>query len=61
MSVPAPSRSWAARVVLTVLVAPLFALGWLVGMVPVAVGWACAAVAEGWDTARSGSLRGRDG
>lgn len=40
------------RVLLTVIAAPFFALGWLVGGVASAVLWCCAAVAEGFDSGR---------
>lgn len=41
-------------VVLSVLAAPLFVVGWLVGGFVSAVLWCCAAVAEGFDTGRGG-------
>lgn len=41
-----------ARVVLTVLAAPFFVVGWLVGSVFSAVLWVFAAVAEGFDAGR---------
>lgn len=50
-----------ARVVLTVLAVPLFAGGWLVGVVPVAVAWVCAAVALGYEAARGRPGGGRAG
>lgn len=40
------------QVVLSVLAAPFFALGWLVGGVVSAVLWVCAAVAVGFDAGR---------
>lgn len=41
-----------AQVVLSVLAAPFFALGWLVGGFVSAVLWVCAAVALGFDAGR---------
>lgn len=41
-----------ARVLLAVLAAPLYALGWLVGIVVVAVLWLFAAVAVGFADAK---------
>lgn len=40
------------QVVLSVLAAPFFALGWLVGGFVSAVLWMCAAVAVGFDAGR---------
>lgn len=40
------------QVVLSVLAAPFFALGWLAGGVVSAVLWVCAAVAVGFDAGR---------
>lgn len=40
------------QVVLSVLAAPFFALGWLVGGAVAAVLWVCAAVAVGFDAGR---------
>ncbi len=40
------------RLLLTVLAAPFYVAGWLVGAVVVAVTWVCAAVAEGFDAGR---------
>lgn len=39
-------------VLLSVLAAPLFVAGWLVGGFVSAVLWSCAAVAEGFDSGR---------
>lgn len=41
-----------ARVLLAVLAAPLYALGWLVGIIVVAVLWLFAAVAVGFADAK---------
>lgn len=40
------------QVLLSVLAAPFFALGWIVGGFVSAVLWVCAAVALGFDTGR---------
>ncbi len=40
------------RVLLTVLAAPFYLLGWAAGAVVVAVTWVCAAVAVGFDAGR---------
>ncbi|MEK9723680.1 MAG: hypothetical protein VW405_09390 [Rhodospirillaceae bacterium] len=40
------------QVVLSVLAAPFFAVGWLVGGLVAAVLWVCAAVAVGFDAGR---------
>lgn len=40
------------QVVLSVLAAPFFVLGWMVGGVVSAVLWVCAAVAVGFDAGR---------
>lgn len=40
------------QVVLSVLAAPFFAVGWLVGGLVSAVLWVCAAVAVGFDAGR---------
>lgn len=39
-------------VILSVLAAPLFVVGWLVGGFVSAILWCCAALAEGFDTGR---------
>lgn len=39
-------------VLLSVLAAPFFALGWLIGGFVSAVLWVCAAIAEGFDSGR---------
>lgn len=49
---PAVDPAVVARVLFTVLAAPFFVAGWLVGAVFTAVLWACAAVAEGYDAGR---------
>lgn len=42
-------------VMLSVLAAPFFAVGWVVGGVVAAVAWVCAAVALGFDAGRGRS------
>lgn len=52
-SLPSVDPAVVARVLFTVLAAPFFAVGWLVGAFLTAVLWVCAAVAEGYDTGRA--------
>jgi hypothetical protein len=40
------------RIVLTVLAAPLWLLGWLAGTVALAILWMCAAIKLGWTDSR---------
>lgn len=49
---PAVDPAAVLRVFLTVLAAPFFVVGWLVGGLVSAVLWVCAAVALGFDAGR---------
>ena len=49
------------RVLLTVLAALFFAVGWVAGKAVLAVAWCGVAVKVGWQEARSGSTRGPAG
>lgn len=46
------------RVVLTVLAAVLFAVGWLAGAACMAIAWAGIAIRVGWRQARRGDVGG---
>lgn len=50
-----------ARVLLSVVASPVFAIGFLVGLLFVAAVWVAAAAAEGFDTARASMAPHRDG
>lgn len=43
---------WLLRLLLTIIAAVLYAIGWAAGKVSLVTGWAWDAVAVGWDDAR---------
>ena len=48
------------RLLLTIVAAVLYALGWCAGLVSLLVVWCFTALAVGWDDARTLQRRGRE-